>query len=69
MFQSEKETMVSLFMQYCHLPQKEAEMLFLFVIHGSFMVNKTSGWKKDREWYEIQGTLLRFILGGVDALR
>lgn len=69
MFQSEKERMVSLLMQYCHLPKKEAEMLFLFVIYGSFMVNKTLGWKKDREWYEIQGTLLRFILGGVDALR
>ena len=69
MSQFEKERMVSLFMQYCHLPRKEAEMIFLFVINGSFTVNKTLGWKKDREWYEIQGSLLRFILGGVDALR
>ncbi|VBB09349.1 tetr bacterial regulatory protein hth signature [Lucifera butyrica] len=69
MFQAEKEKMIPLLMQYCNLPKKEAEMLFFFVMYGSFSINKMLGWKKDRNWYEIQGTLIRFILGGMDALR
>jgi len=68
-FQAEKEKMVPLLMQYCNLPFKKAEMIFLFAIYGSFSVNKKLGWKKDKEWYEMQGTLIRFILGGMDAFR
>lgn len=68
-FQAEKEKMIPLLQDYCNLPLKEAEMLFLFVIYGSFTVNKRMGWTKDRKWYEVQGTLIRFILGGIDALR
>ncbi|WP_346353148.1 TetR/AcrR family transcriptional regulator [Azotosporobacter soli] len=68
MFQSEKDKMVPLLMQYCQLSPKKAEMIFLFAIYGSFAVNKKLGWKKDEEWYAIQGNLLRFILGGMDAL-
>ena len=69
MFQAEKEKMIPLLQEYCNLPLKEAEMLFLFVVYGSFTVNNRMGWTKDQKWYEVQGTLIRFILGGIDALQ
>lgn len=69
LLQTQKGKMVPLLMQCANLPQKEAEMLFVFILHGSFSVNKTLKWEKNRTWYEIQGTLLRFMLGGIDALR
>ena len=56
-------------MEYCCLSKAEAEMLFSFVIYGAFSVNKSMGWNKDRKWYEIQGVLIRFILGGLDVLK
>lgn len=68
-FQYEKEKMVPLLMQDCNLPQKKAEMMFLFIIYGSFSVNKKLGWKKDDEWYAMQGMVIRFVFGGMDALR
>ena len=69
MFQAEKERTVPILMEYCCLPKAEAEMLFSFVIYGAFSVNKSMGWNKDRKWYEIQGVLIRFILGGLDVLK
>ena len=51
------------------MSKAEAEMLFSFVIYGAFSVNKSMGWNKDRKWYEIQGVLIRFILGGLDVLK
>lgn len=67
--QSEKEKMAPLLAQHCHLSLKEAEMVFLFAIHGSYAVNKKYQWKKNEEWYGMQSTLARFILGGIDALQ
>ena len=67
-FDTEKEKMVPWLMDYCHLPELEAEMLFRFTIYGAFAVNVSLGWKKDKKWYKIQSTLLRFILNGTDAL-
>ncbi len=69
MFQAEKERTVPILMEYCCLSKAEAEMLFSFVIYGAFSVNKSMGWNKDRKWYEIQGILIRFILGGLDVLK
>lgn len=68
LFQIEKESMVPWLMEYCHLPQDEAEMLFRFTIYGAFEVNKSLGWVKDKKWYRLQSTLLRFVLSGTDAL-
>ena len=69
MFQAEKERTVPILMEYCCLSKAAAEMLFSFVIYGAFSVNKSMGWNKDRKWYEIQGVLIRFILGGLDVLK
>ena len=67
-FQTEKETMVPWLMDYCGICRDEAEMLFRFTIYGAFEVNKAMGRNKDKRWYHIQSTLLRFILSGTDAL-
>ena len=69
MSQSEKKKMIPLLMQNCHLNAQEAEALFMFVVYGSFIVNKRLGWEKNKAWYETHGILLRFILGGIDALQ
>ena len=69
MFQAEKDRTVPILMEHCHLPKVEAELLFAFVIYGAFSVNKSMGWNKNRKWYEIQGILIRFILGGLDVLK
>lgn len=67
--QFEKEKVVSFLMQHCHIGSMKAEMLFSFMMHGSFAVNKALGWNKNEDWYDVQEALLRFILGGMDALR
>ncbi len=68
MYLTEKEKMIPKLMQQCHLSHKEAEKVFLFVIYGAYEVNKSMHWKKDREWYEVQSSLIKFILGGFQAL-
>jgi len=50
------------------LTEKQAEKLFLFGITGAFEVNKSMGWEKNRDWYEVQKVLLTFMSGGYDAL-
>lgn len=69
MFRSEKKKMIPLLIQNCHLTAPEAESLFMFVVYGSFMVNKRLGWEKTKEWYEVHDILLRFVFGGIEALR
>lgn len=68
LFQTEQETMVPWLMEYCHISHEEADMLFRFTMYGAFEVNKALGWTKDKKWYHVQSTLLRFILSGADAL-
>ena len=46
----------------------QAEKLFLFVITGAFEVNKSMGWEKKQDWYEVQKILLTFISGGYEKL-
>jgi AcrR family transcriptional regulator len=69
LFESKKNQAVLFLQDYCHMKQDEAEMLFCFLIHGSFYVNKVHGWKKDEAWYRIQQKLMLFALGGFDALK
>jgi len=67
-FDAEKDKTLPWLMEYCHITKEEAEMLFRFTIYGAFAVNVAQGWKKDKKWYRIQSTLLRFIFGGTDTL-
>ena len=69
LFDVERDIMVPLLKEGCGLNGAEAEKLFQFVICGCFSVNKSMGWQKDEGWYDVQDVLVRFILGGVDALK
>lgn len=68
MYQAEKEKMVPKLMQQCHLDRRAAEKVFLFVIYGAYEVNKSMGWKQDKEWYALQKVLTQFILGGFQSI-
>lgn len=65
---TERDKIVPLLINQCHLSHKEADKLYLFVIYGAYEVNKSMHWEKNKEWYQLQGSLIRFILGGLDAL-
>ena len=49
MFLAEKEKMVPTLMEQCHLTRKDAEQLFMFVIHGAYQVNKSMHWEKNAD--------------------
>lgn len=63
-FQSQKQNLVPVYMDACRLSKKEAEMLTLFVITGTYNVNKALNWTKNDAWYKIHSMLFRFMSGG-----
>lgn len=68
MYLAEKDKMIPMLMNQCHLSRKEADKIFLFVIYGAYHVNKSMHWDKTAEWYKLQSKLIRFILGGFNSL-
>lgn len=67
-YQCQKHRLVPVFMKSLHLTKKSAEMLTLFVITGTYNVNKALNWKKDNTWYQIHSMLLKFSAGGYTRL-
>ena len=51
------------------MTEKEADMLFIYMLTGAFAVNKALGWKKDREWVRVQRIILNFVTGGMDTIQ
>lgn len=68
-YQCQRQRLAPVFMKKLHLTKKEAEMLTLFVITGTYNVNKSLNWKKNGTWYQIHSMLLKFTSGGYDHLR
>ena len=68
-YQCQRQRLAPVFMKKLHLTKKEAEMLTLFVITGTYNVNKSLNWKKNGTWYQIHPMLLKFTSGGYDRLR
>ena len=68
-YQCQRQRLAPVFMKKLHLTKKEAEMLTLFVITGTYNVNKSPNWKKNGTWYQIHSMLLKFTSGGYDRLR
>lgn len=68
-FLSQKPRMVPLLMREAGLDEKAAERIFWMIVNGSFAVNREMGCENAEEWYHMQLIELRFILGGLDALR
>ena len=48
------------------LATDEAEMLFKFILNGSFAVNRSLSWEKNERWYRYQNILGRFINAGIE---
>ena len=48
------------------LATDEAEMLFKFILNGSFAVNRSLSWEKNERWYRYQQILGRFINAGIE---
>lgn len=64
----ERDKIVPPLMARSHLSREEAEMVFHFILYGSFAVNRSLNWQKNGTWYEIQKVLTSFINGGLDAV-
>ncbi len=65
----EKPRTVPVLMEQLSLTREQAERIFLFGVMGAFAVNRSMGWKKDENWYEMQMLLLTYATGGYDAIR
>lgn len=63
------EAEIPSFMAETGLSRKLTEKLICFTIHGSFAMNRSFQWKKDRDWYRAHRMILTFLMGGFEALR
>jgi AcrR family transcriptional regulator len=43
-----------------HINQKDADMIFLYQLNGSFAVNRALGWEKGPDWYHTQEMIRHF---------
>lgn len=51
------------------ISEKEADMLFVYMVSGAYAVNNKMGWKKDPEWLRVQRTILHFVCNGYESLK
>ena len=54
-------------MAHTGLATDEADMLFKFILNGSFAVNRSLSWEKNERWYRFQQILGRFINAGIEG--
>ena len=66
-YRQERDYQINELMKY-GVSDKEADMLFIYMLTGAFAVNKALGWKKDKEWVRVQRIILNFVTGGMDAV-
>lgn len=64
-YTAEKDHMLPTLMEKCNLTKKEADKIFTLIIYGAFAVNKSLNWEKNNEWYQLQSTISKFVLGGL----
>ncbi|MCD8014178.1 MAG: TetR/AcrR family transcriptional regulator [Lachnospiraceae bacterium] len=50
------------------LSEEYAELLFRFMLHGSFYVNKLLKWEKNDTWYDFQKLLSAFLDAGINEV-
>lgn len=67
-FMWQRPRLVPSFMKELGIAKKEAEMLALFIINGTYSVNKALHWKKDETWYQVHSMLLKYTAGGYSRL-
>lgn len=69
MYQFEKDKIMPTLIESHKLSKDEAEIVFRFMLYGSFAVNKELNWEKNDKWYLFQKTLINFVQGGLHNLR
>ncbi len=67
-YRQERDHQIRELMKY-DLTEKEADMLFTYLLTGAFAVNKAMGWKKDKDWMRVQQIILNFVSSGIDGLK
>ncbi len=61
----ERDKVVPELMKRLSLREDEAEMLFRFMLNGTFAVNRSLGWEKNERWYRYQQILSQFLNGSL----
>lgn len=61
LYKKEKSKRIPEIMNTYHVSEWEADKLFLFMLHGSFAVNKALGWNKSPDWYRAQKVIQSLI--------
>lgn len=69
LYDTARADVVPLLMESASLTQQEADLLFRFGLQGSFAVNAALRWEKNETWYAMQDLILRFKMGGLEALQ
>lgn len=60
-YQREHDEQTKLIMSQYHVNQKDADMIFIYQLHGSFAVNKALGWQKNAAWYHTQDMIRKLF--------
>lgn len=68
-FNHEKDKVVPDLEKRSGLSREDAEILFQFVLNGTFCVNTLLGWQKDEKWFHTQKMLSNFINAGTEKLK
>lgn len=61
LYRREREKQIPKIMNIYHISEWEADKLFLYMLNGSFAVNKSLGWNKNSEWYQAQKIIQNLI--------
>lgn len=69
LYDTARADVVPLLMESASLTQQEADLLFRFGLQGNFAVNAALRWEKNETWYSMQDLILRFKMGGLEALQ
>ncbi len=65
---NERDTVLPAVIEKTHLPREDAETLFRYVIHGSFVVNRAHNFVKDEKWPHDVQMLNEFAEAGYERL-
>ena len=61
----ERDKVIPDFMERADLSEDEADMMFRFILHGTFAVNRSLEWQKNARWYHYQRVLSEIISAGL----
>ena len=61
LYRRTREKKIPEFMNIYRVSEWEADKLFLYMLNGSFAVNKSLGWNKNEEWYQAQKIIQKLI--------